>query len=931
MVLDYGSMSSASMHAQNVGWVSQRELAFTVPLQRWRMENGQLVFKDWACVSPFIFVDDEVSLTTGREVYGWPKVEGRMEASLPLWDRHPRSPTRLLTFATHVFPKVYAGEPESMRTLLQIDADPDPSYTELPPDPANPWAAWSALGQAARSSLSLMGNALDMALAMRARGYRTNRSLPAIKAMGGRAAELLAHLGPAFLGRSPDRGGAGDPTGRGQPPLAFDNITVKQFRDAQQPDRACYKALVRSTMGVERINRSGLLGDTHLLRGDPSGGLTVRVHRHASQPIIDSLGLAVSATQTGDDGIHVALLKPVFPFWTDVDLFYGAGEVICSRTHTPDDGLRDDWLDEQPDAQRAAPGDPAPAVPNDDDDGHSQYNTALGAATQPVAGPFHFPDVTLQVYPLLADRQRLDQFVQHYLNEPLQSSGMRFETMGAYAYLMVQVTGNQSGTMWSSSNDIGWWADREVSFCLPVKWYRRDADGKEELVGVAMVAPFVFSNNGRAVISDREVNGRPSVKADITSPQDPWLGNSGPNQPRRYLQLSTEVFPALGYGAKAEPRTLLEIDADDVLAWEDSVGWRLVGEHWGPLLVRDLARKHGVARQQADEVAAAKALALEVLAHGAPVNWLVLKQYRDAAEMNQACYQALVHTRRSVSRITDLREIEDRVHLRLHRYPGYPIVDALGLKVKSVDSRGGGVVQNLQPLRPFWMRLAVKEDLGTLVAVRQPDGGWHLPAGGMPPGFSAPGLTRVSREWQLDPQRLHAQARDLLQQALASSLEGARGELMSRTEDKRRAFQQTVAAGGDAVAAAALAQLLAADPVAAWADTRSPHDLQGLEAALRKAGLHWQPDDARLQRLTREQAAAAIVALDEVQVVVDAILSAEWEHWGNPRWYRKLPAKPDVCVPVNSLGGGLKELQAHAPSDAVLEATDDGAWAHLAD
>src|SRR5260221_10070705 len=76
MVLDYGSMSPASVQAQNVGWVAQHEVAFAVPLERWREEKGKLVFKGWACVCPFIFVDDEMSLTTGREVYGWPKVIG---------------------------------------------------------------------------------------------------------------------------------------------------------------------------------------------------------------------------------------------------------------------------------------------------------------------------------------------------------------------------------------------------------------------------------------------------------------------------------------------------------------------------------------------------------------------------------------------------------------------------------------------------------------------------------------------------------------------------------------------------------------------------------------------------------------------------------------------------------------------------------------
>ena len=73
MMINYGSMVPASVAAQNVGWVSQHEVTFTVPLEWWyENEKGQLVFKDWASVSPFIFVDDEMSLTTGREVYGWP-------------------------------------------------------------------------------------------------------------------------------------------------------------------------------------------------------------------------------------------------------------------------------------------------------------------------------------------------------------------------------------------------------------------------------------------------------------------------------------------------------------------------------------------------------------------------------------------------------------------------------------------------------------------------------------------------------------------------------------------------------------------------------------------------------------------------------------------------------------------------------------------
>ena len=347
MVLDYGSMSSASMHAQNVGWVAQHEVAFTVPLERWRKENGKLVFKDWACVSPFIFVDDEMSLTTGREVYGWPKVAGTVDASVSLWASHPLAGSRVFSFSTQVFPHVYAGKSEQARVLLTIDADPALSYARFPVDAGNAWSPWNALAQATRSSLSLMGQAADLVWALPVRGFRTDRSLGALKAMGTRAAGYLARLGPPLLA---ERLGLPAVGASGPPGLSFDNITVKQFRDAQEPDRACYKALVRSRMGVERINRSGLLGDANLLRGDTSGGYTIRVHRYGSQPIIQSLGIEVTRSEEMGEGTHVSVLKPVFPFWNDVDLYYGAGELVCSRIYTHGAPGSNGWVDAQPPA-----------------------------------------------------------------------------------------------------------------------------------------------------------------------------------------------------------------------------------------------------------------------------------------------------------------------------------------------------------------------------------------------------------------------------------------------------------------------------------------------------------------------------------------------------------------------------------------------------
>ena len=124
MVLNYGSMSSASIQAQNVGWVAQHEVTFTIALERWCWDGRQWVFKNLACVSPFIFVDEELSQTTGREVYGWPKIVGQVEASVPLWANDPGSPTQVFSLQIPIFPKLFAGAREELRDFVQIDRDP---------------------------------------------------------------------------------------------------------------------------------------------------------------------------------------------------------------------------------------------------------------------------------------------------------------------------------------------------------------------------------------------------------------------------------------------------------------------------------------------------------------------------------------------------------------------------------------------------------------------------------------------------------------------------------------------------------------------------------------------------------------------------------------------------------------------------------------
>src|SRR5262245_591720 len=65
MLVDYGKLA---LRCENLGWLSQQEIMFAVPVEWYQVVDGRWEFKDWAWVSPFIFVDSELSLTLGRTV-----------------------------------------------------------------------------------------------------------------------------------------------------------------------------------------------------------------------------------------------------------------------------------------------------------------------------------------------------------------------------------------------------------------------------------------------------------------------------------------------------------------------------------------------------------------------------------------------------------------------------------------------------------------------------------------------------------------------------------------------------------------------------------------------------------------------------------------------------------------------------------------------
>jgi len=736
-IINYGRMSAV---AANLGWLAQREIAFSVPLEWYEYRGGRLVFRDWAYLSPFIYVDSNLSMTTGREVYGWPKALIHVAKDESEWMKDPRMPGRLATVHTNVFPEVYAGKREEPRPFLEVERTSAASPFQMPLDYARLLGPWMDPAGVLTNTSALFRDWMKLLA-----GTGVTQSHPG--ASPENTAEMARTLFQSY--RPYDA----------RP--YFNTVNLKQFRSADAPSLVCYQALTNARMDITSINGGGMLGDPEAVSGDPAGGLRVLIYRYACEPVVETLGIEVDEEWHGEH-TNVASIKPVFPYWMDLDMKYNRAHTEAWRTKVAD-WTATDGRPIEPRERRELPA----------------YNTSRGAASQQIGGPFEFPDTTLRVLPLLAERGPLDDFCNAYLNDPLAATGMRFEPWGTYVYLVI---GSNEGAL-SESNNVGYWAGRDVSFYVPVKWYHR-VDGEERLRTLALVPVFAYANSTTAANTGSEVSGIPTVQVTIQSPESTWLDDAGPSDgsERRFLRMVAEVLPVLGEGQRAEHREILDVRDGLVLPRNDDVGWRFVAQSWGKHLKEDLARMRAVAAGRPEVMEDARTLALEVLANGEPLNILTVKQFRDGDDPEAACYQSLVQIQRKIQRISDIREIESRLYVRVHDYASQPIVKTLGLVAKRIGGEGAAVIAELEPVRPFWMKVALREELGVTICRRAGSLAWEKdpdeldPNKRLHPYFEAGSVPRVGRQltelvdaWV--PQRLRPQAEEWLRREDAVRLD----------------------------------------------------------------------------------------------------------------------------------------------------------------
>lgn len=498
VVLDYGRMAIEEL---NMGWVSQHEVFFAVPLGMWRRDaNRRRVFDKWVVNTPFIVVDNATSLTTGRETYGWPKVLAKMQDSPERWLTDPQNPVRYLTLDV-------LG-PDSDRTgsrLIEIEQSTGQNISLAPPDLrlVDPFATLSRLGRhAGRFSSGLAQLLVGAPLS----GFDQEQTADRREVFFDSLRQLAG-----FYGRP-----------------GLDVVTLKQFRDACDPNMICYQSIVESRLSVARFNRGGLLGFYNYLQADPTGGYHIRLFDNPAFPIVESLGLEVSHVRTSL-GRTYSVLEPSFPFWVSVDLNYGKGRTLCWRSQ------RGPWY------QGSTP------VRNSPLRKGIRYNTVAGGSEQVWRGPFVIPNASFDIYPLKADSARLGRFISRYLNSEKKLNVKLVSENGISLVNMIV----SSSRIFSEARSGAWIESKQVAFYVPIEW--KLAATPDLQYEYALATPFAFVDNPALALTMREVEGISAIHACIT-PHARFFEPKG-----TLLTMDVDVFPALGAGLPSRSRTVLEI------------------------------------------------------------------------------------------------------------------------------------------------------------------------------------------------------------------------------------------------------------------------------------------------------------------------------------------------------------------------------------
>jgi uncharacterized protein with NAD-binding domain and iron-sulfur cluster len=226
------------------GWMAERDFGVWVPVVRY--EGGKPGKIGWYL--PYVFVDNVAAMVTGREVFGFFK----QTATLTMTDT-------LFAIDALVIEKFSpASEAKTIRLMTIEGAAPQPPAWSGVKD------AFEAIWAAVKATFTTPGREL--------------------------AWDLMKNMMEDLV--------------TGDVPMVF----LKQFRDAGDPTRACYQAVIEAPAKLEKWKNGGFTGPQE-----------ISITPADSHPIVQECGLAGAQIHCG------------VGFWTEMDFVMQPGRVVAQR------------------------------------------------------------------------------------------------------------------------------------------------------------------------------------------------------------------------------------------------------------------------------------------------------------------------------------------------------------------------------------------------------------------------------------------------------------------------------------------------------------------------------------------------------------------------------------------------------------------------
>jgi hypothetical protein len=665
---------------QNAFAIAQSEIAFTIWLECYALEGGKRVFKTLALCTPFIYLDNQLSIITGRDVFGYPKAQLQF---LPTesW-LNPSTPSPLARLAI----RVTSGVGDIYRPFLEVYQQPR-RYASIRRGLSE---LLSAIPHTVTAWISLADRTWDALAHVPLAGYERTRDISSLLGGASTLASWIWATVPHLTGRP-----AGPPryvsTADAQlEPVSANIITLKQFRDSDDPDSACYQAIVRSAMYATRLIDAGPLFDP--LSMDPGGGISVRFHQTHEQPIVESFGLEVMdeiATREGS----IVTLKPIAPFWLEADLVYGLGVPMYWRTK------HNSWSSSEELGHHYEPSSSGPQV---------GFVTFGSGAINSLPTRYASPENVIRILPLPMRTGGIAHFEEmcttlltkhRYAIRPHQlRDGADGKAAPGFVFMIVRSMQNRMAT---TANPLGIYSDREVEFAILVDLSLRECPDSEPQM-VALLPICLITDSETTEITEREVYGLPTVLATIDSPGNSWPDGviASAERPLTLLRIVTPIIPAFHAGLRPENRVLVEVTG----AYDPTT-----------------------ASREDERIENDRALrALRANASGLPIHRLALKQFPDCRYPERACYQAIVSRTLRIGGVKDCAYDPLDLTVRIYRYPSYPLADMLALKIDETLGGKDAVIDVVKPIQPFWVNGALHADQAQTVCWRAGASAWQL-------------------------------------------------------------------------------------------------------------------------------------------------------------------------------------------------------------